>query len=63
MQRKSCKTLLTIRNFQKKCERALAKRQSAIENCKLQMANPNPAIRFTFGVKGKSCGVFWKVEI
>ena len=27
MQRKSCKTLLTTRNFQKKCERALAKCQ------------------------------------
>ena len=42
MQRKSCKTLLTICNFQKKCERALAKRQSAIANSELPMANLNP---------------------
>ena len=42
MQRKSCKTLLTICNFQKKCERALAKRQSAIANSELPMANSNP---------------------
>ena len=42
MQRKSCKTLLTIHNFQKKCERALTKHQSAIANCELQTANSNP---------------------
>ena len=41
MQRKSCKTLLTIRNFQKKCRRALAEHQSAISNCELQTANSN----------------------
>ena len=35
MQRKSCKTLLTIRNFQKKCERVLLKHQIAIPNCEL----------------------------
>ena len=46
MQSKSCKTLLTIGNFQKKCERALAKRQSAIANCKFRTANSNPASRF-----------------
>ena len=42
MQRKSCKTLLTICNFQKNCERALTKRPSVIANCELQMANSNP---------------------
>ena len=39
MQRESCKTLLTICNFQKKCKRALVKRQSAIANCELRTAN------------------------
>ena len=43
MKRKSCKTL-TIRNFQKKCERVLAKRQSAIANCELRTANSNPVL-------------------
>ena len=47
MQREICKTLLTICNFQKKCERALAKRQSAIANCELRTANSNPAERIS----------------
>ena len=45
MQRKNCKTLLTICNFQKKCERTLVKRQSAIANCELRTANLNPTMR------------------
>ena len=46
MQRKSCKTLLTIRNFQKKCERVLTKHQSAIANWEFRTAYSNPSSRF-----------------
>ena len=64
MQRKSCKTLFAICNFQKNCERALAKRPSVIANCKLQMANSNPVKylenekSFFNEIKSKFCS-FW----